>query len=329
MIPVSVLSLFLVFSLSAATAIFVLWQMKFRRSPKDTEIGKEMKQDFKLKVTQCDIAKNKTPVVLAPNKAYITCDIPKYSSIPVFNDEAYNTLKASKVPVLPNAEYAVYSVVQCSKSTEGQEMKSFCDTKKKEKCSVATTQANACTKVPVHPNEAYAVPHRKDAVGTEGASLTKVAVYPNEAYAMPQRKAEVGSEVPEQAKVSFTQNEAYGVGNVAPYSKGKEVKCVGGSKSKITVPFVPRKANLGCAKVAVFPNEAYAVCGLSAAAKGREMTQQKSVCHSKSKVTGSIVPRKKSSFPKVPGCIGAAVFPNVAYEQVGQEQDEAVYEIVI
>ena len=59
------------------------------------------------------------------------------------------------------------------------------------------------------------------------------------------------------------------------------------------------------------------------------MTQQKNVCHSKSKVTGSIVLKKSSSFPKVPGCIGAAVFPNVAYEQVGQEQDEAVYEIVI
>ena len=107
------------------------------------------------------------------------------------------------------------------------------------------------------------------------------------------------------------------------------MKCVGGSKSKITVPFVPRKANLGCAKVAVFPNEAYAVCDLSAVAKGREMTQQKSGCHTKSKVTGSIVPRKKSSMPKVPGYIGAAVFPNVTYEQVGQEQDEAVYEIVI
>ena len=103
-----------------------------------------MKQEFKLKVTQCDIAENKTPVALAQNKAYITCDIPKYSSVPVFSNEAYNTLKA---PVLPNAEYAVYSVAQCSKSTEGQEMKektSFCDTKNKEECSVAT-----CTKVHV------------------------------------------------------------------------------------------------------------------------------------------------------------------------------------
>ena len=390
MIPISVVSLFLVLSLNTATAIFVLWRMKFRRSPKDTETGKEMKQDLKLKMTQCDIAEHKTPVALAPNKAYITCDIPKFSNIPVFSNETYNTLKARKVPVLPNAEYAVYSVAQCSKSTEGQEMKSFCDTKKKEKCSVATTQANACTKVPVHPNEAYAiphrknkveivqvkaesactkvpvhpneayavphkknkvscyakipvypngayaVPHRKDAVGTEGSSLTKVAVYSNEAYAIPQRKAEVGSEVPEQAKVAFTPNEAYGVGDVAPYSKGKEVKklkCVGGSKSKITIPFVPRKTKAGvksgCAKVVVFPNEAYAVCGLSAATKGREMTQQKSVCHTKSKVTGSIVLKKSSSFPKVPECIGTAVFPNVTYEQVGQEQDEAVYESVI
>ena len=100
-----------------------------------------MKQDFKLKVTQCDIAEHKTPVALAQNKA---CDIPKYSSVPVFSNEAYNTLK---VCVLPNAEYAVYSVAQCSKSTEGQEMKektSFCDTKNKEECSVAT-----CTKVHV------------------------------------------------------------------------------------------------------------------------------------------------------------------------------------
>ena len=386
MIPVSVVSLFLVLSLSTATVIFVLWRMKVHRSPKDTETGKEMKKDFKLKVTQCDIAEHKTPVTLAPNKAYITCDIPKYSSVPVFSNEAYNTLKASKVPVLPNAEYAVYSVAQCSKPTEGQEMKektSFCDTKNKEECSVATCTKvpacpneayaiphrknkveivqvkaeSACTKVPVHPNEAYAMPlrknkvscyakvpvypncaytvnpHGKNAAGAEGSSLTKVAVYPNEAYAMPHRKAEVGSEAP---KVAFTPNEAYGVCDVAPNSRGKEVKrlkCVGGSKNKINVPFVPRKtkagAKLGCAKVAVFPNEAYAVCGLSAAAKGREMTQQKSGCHSKSKVTGSIVPRKKSSMPKVPGCIGAAVFPNVAYEQGGQEQDEAVYEIVI
>ena len=100
----------------------------------------------------------------------------------------------------------------------------------------------------------------------------------------------------------------------------KRLKCVGGSKSKTTVPFVPRKtkagAKLGCAKVAVFPNEAYAVCGLSAAAKGREMTQQKSVCHTKSKITGSIVSRKASSMPKVPECVGVAVFPNVTYEQV-------------
>ena len=285
MIPVSVVSLFLVLSLSTATVIFVLWQMKFRRSPKDTETGKEMEQDFKLKVTQCDIAENRAPVAIAPNKAYISCDIPKYSSIPVFSNEAYNTLKASKVPVLPNAEYAVYSVAQCSKPTEGQEMKekrSFCDTKNKKECSVVTytkvpvhsneayamppkkKKVSCYDKVPVYPNGAYAVhPHRKDASGTEGSSLTKVAVYPNEAYTIPQRKAEVSSEAAEQAKVAFIPNEAYGVNDVAPNSKGKEVnklKCVGGSKSKITVPFVPRKSKAGAKlKVAVFPNEAYAM----------------------------------------------------------------------
>ena len=43
----------------------------------------------------------------------------------------------------------------------------------------------------------------------------------------------------------------------------------------------------------------------------------------------TVVLKKSSSMPKVPGCIGAAVFTNVTYEQVGQEQDEAVYEIVI
>ena len=309
MIPVSVVSLFLVLSLSTATVIFVLWQMKFRRSPKDTETGKEMKQDFKLKVTQCDIAENRAPVALAPNKAYIACDIPKYRSIPVFSNEAYNVIKTSKVPVLPNAAYSVCNVTQYSTSTKCQEMKSLSETNSnKEGGSVATTQEraeSACTKVPAHPYGAYAVPHWKHAVEAEGPGLTKVAIYPNEAYAIPQRKAELSSEVPEQAKVVFTPNEAYGVGDVAPNSRGKEVKklkCVDGSKSKTTVPFVPRKtkagAKLGCAKVAVFPNEAYAVCGLSAAAKGREMTQQKNVCHSKGKVTGSIFLKKSSSFPK-------------------------------
>ena len=101
----------------------------------------------------------------------------------------------------------------------------------------------------------------------------------------------------------------------------KRLKCVSGSKSKIVGPFLPRKtktwAKLGCAKVAVFPNEAYAVCGLSAVAKDREITQQKSVYHTKSKVTGSIVLKKASSMPKVQGCVGVAVFPNVVHEQVG------------
>ena len=86
--------------------------MKFRRNPKDPEAGTEMKQDFKLK---CVIAEYKTVV---PNKAYISCDIPKYSSVPVFNNEAYNVVK---VPVLPNAE-SVCNVTWYSKSTKSQEI---------------------------------------------------------------------------------------------------------------------------------------------------------------------------------------------------------------
>ena len=297
-------------------------KLRIYRSPKDIEAGKEMK----LKVTHCDIAEHKAPVTQAPNRAHISCDIPKYNSIPVFSNEAYNVLKAGKVSVLPNAVCNI--ITQCSTSTECQDVKqkkSLSDTNNKKGGS--TQAVSAYTKVPVHPNEAYALPHRKNATEAEGPGLTKVAVYPNEAYAMSHRKAEIDSEVPGQA---FTPNEAYGVGDVASNSKGKEVKrpkCVGGSKSKITGSFVPRKskagAKLGCAKVAVFPNEAYAVCSLSAAAKGRKMSQQKSVCHTKSHVTD---PREARFMPKVPGCVGAAY---VTYEQVGQEQDEAVYEIVI
>ena len=241
-IPVSVLSLFLVLSLTTATAIFVVYRMKIcmYRNPKNIEAG--MKQDFKLKMTQCDIAEHKASVSLAPNRACIGCDIPKYSSVPVFSNEAYNVLKAGKVSVLSNA---ACNVAQCSTSTMSQEMKhkkSLSGTKNSSTAPIQAKAESACSKVPVHPNEAYAVaqsknkvscyakvpvypngayavPHRKNAVETEGPGLTKVAVYPNEVYVMPHRKAEISSEAPGQAKVAFTPNEAYGIGDQTQKAK--------------------------------------------------------------------------------------------------------------
>ena len=52
---------------------------------------------------------------------------------------------------------------------------------RKNKVAVLQAKAeSACTKVPVHPNEAYAVLHKKNIV----SCYAKVPVYPNVAYAV-------------------------------------------------------------------------------------------------------------------------------------------------
>ena len=269
----------------------------------------------------------------------------------MFSNEAYNFHRTHKIPVLPNAAYAVYDATQCSTSTKRQVIKqkmSLSDINNKEGGTVANTQAKAepaCTKIPVHLNKAYAIPQRYPGYAKvpdypytvphrecQVSSYAKVPVYPNEAYTIVHRKNEVGREAPGPSKVDFASSEGYGA--VAPHSrvmKRKEVKKqkgICGNKGKSTTgPFAPRKTKAGkmsgCGKVAVFPNKAYAVCVLSPVARGKE---KKSVCDNNGKVTGSVVPTRANAIAKVPR---VAVFPNLVCEQVGQEQDEAVYEKVI
>ena len=110
-------------------------------------------------------ARNQTGIPVVPNNAYAFYNVSRCTRVPVYSNEAY-------------------AAVKCSKSLE--------DARKPGNVAVtfsASEPGKATNKIPIIPNEAYAV--RKTVVCEEPgmrpkpsniSSKVAVSVYPNEAY---------------------------------------------------------------------------------------------------------------------------------------------------